>query len=141
MGLFYPFLNDEKVNMVGVEAGGKGVDTGQHAASLNAGRPGVLHGNRTYLLQDSDGQIIEAHSISAGLDYPGVGPEHAWLLDGQIVALVSTVVMMGAVNAYDTIPFWFILAGAQVIPLTLKKRHSLRSLDGDSRGWSHAHAG
>ncbi len=70
-----------------------------------------------------------------------IGPEHAWLLDGQIVALVSTVVMMGAVNAYDTIPFWFILAGAQVIPLTLKKRHALRSLDGDSRGWSHAHAG
>jgi tryptophan synthase beta chain len=89
MGLFYPFLNDQKVNMVGVEAGGKGIDTGQHAASLNAGRPGVLHGNRTYLLQDDDGQIIEAHSISAGLDYPGIGPEHAWLHEAGRVLYVS----------------------------------------------------
>ena len=89
MGLFYTFLNDQEVSMVGVEAGGKGIDTGQHAASLNAGRPGVLHGNRTYLLQDSDGQIIEAHSISAGLDYPGVGPEHAWLHETGRVRYVS----------------------------------------------------
>jgi len=89
MGLFYPFLNDQKVNMVGVEAGGKGIDTGQHAASLNAGRPGVLHGNRTYLLQNDDGQIIEAHSISAGLDYPGIGPEHAWLHEAGRVLYVS----------------------------------------------------
>lgn len=89
MGLFYPFLSDPKVNMVGVEAGGKGIDTGRHAASLNAGRPGVLHGNRTYLLQDNDGQIIEAHSISAGLDYPGIGPEHAWLHEAGRVLYVS----------------------------------------------------
>ena len=89
MGLFYPFLDDQKVNMVGVEAGGKGIDTGQHAASLNAGRPGVLHGNRTYLLQNDDGQIIEAHSISAGLDYPGIGPEHAWLHESGRVLYVS----------------------------------------------------
>ena len=89
MGLFYPFLNDQKVNMVGVEAGGKGIDTGQHAASLNAGRPGVLHGNRTYLLQNDDGQLIEAHSISAGLDYPGIGPEHAWLHEAGRVLYVS----------------------------------------------------
>ena len=89
MGLFYPFLNDQKVNMGGVEAGGKGIDTGQHAASLNAGRPGVLHGNRTYLLQDDDGQIIEAHSISAGLDYPGIGPEDARLHEAGRVLYVS----------------------------------------------------
>jgi tryptophan synthase beta chain len=81
MGLFYPFLDDASVAMHGVEAAGKGVDTEEHAASLTKGRPGVLHGNRTYLLQDDFGQILEAHSISAGLDYPGVGPEHSWLHD------------------------------------------------------------
>ncbi|MBX9748478.1 MAG: tryptophan synthase subunit beta [Roseococcus sp.] len=79
MGLFYPFLDDPSVRMLGVEAGGHGVDTPEHAASLTGGRPGVLHGNRTYLLQDENGQILEGHSISAGLDYPGVGPEHSWL--------------------------------------------------------------
>jgi tryptophan synthase beta chain len=79
IGLFHPFLEDEGVRMIGVEAGGHGVNTGQHAASLTGGRPGVLHGNRTYLLQDQNGQIIDAHSISAGLDYPGIGPEHAFL--------------------------------------------------------------
>ncbi len=81
MGLFHPFLDDPSVKMIGVEAGGHGIETGQHAASLNGGRPGILHGNRTYLLQNADGQITEAHSISAGLDYPGIGPEHAWLKD------------------------------------------------------------
>jgi tryptophan synthase beta chain len=82
MGLFYPFLDDPEVGIIGVEAGGKGVDeTMQHCASLTGGRAGVLHGNRTYLLQDEDGQILEGHSISAGLDYPGIGPEHAWLKD------------------------------------------------------------
>ena len=81
MGLFYPFIDDASVRLVGVEAGGLGLDTGKHAASLSAGVPGVLHGNRTYLLEDDDGQIIETHSISAGLDYPGVGPEHAHLKD------------------------------------------------------------
>ncbi len=81
MGLFYPFIDDREVRMVGVEAGGLGVETGKHAAPLTAGRPGVLHGNRTYLMEDEDGQILETHSISAGLDYPGVGPEHAWLKD------------------------------------------------------------
>jgi tryptophan synthase beta chain len=79
MGLFFPFLDDPSVEMHGVEAGGHGVDTPEHAASLTGGRPGVLHGNRTYLLQDEHGQILEGHSISAGLDYPGVGPEHSWL--------------------------------------------------------------
>ncbi len=81
IGLFYPFLDDEDVVVYGVEAGGDGLDSGRHAAPLCAGRPGVLHGNRTYLMEDDDGQIIETHSISAGLDYPGVGPEHAWLKD------------------------------------------------------------
>ncbi|MBM3566843.1 MAG: tryptophan synthase subunit beta, partial [Alphaproteobacteria bacterium] len=81
MGLFHPFLDEPSVRIVGVEAAGEGVKTGKHAASLTAGRPGVLHGNRTYLLQDADGQIQEAHSISAGLDYPGIGPEHSWLKD------------------------------------------------------------
>jgi tryptophan synthase beta chain len=81
MGLFYPFLEDEGVRLIGVEAAGKGLDTPDHAASLNGGKPGILHGNRTYLLQDADGQITEGHSISAGLDYPGIGPEHAFLHD------------------------------------------------------------
>jgi tryptophan synthase beta chain len=81
IGLFHPFLADEGVRLVGVEAAGHGITTDKHAASLTGGRPGVLHGNKTYLLQDADGQIIDAHSISAGLDYPGIGPEHAWLHD------------------------------------------------------------
>ena len=81
MGLFHPFLDDTDVGLIGVEAGGLGLDTDKHAASLTGGRPGVLHGNRTYLLQNDDGQITEAHSISAGLDYPGIGPEHSWLHD------------------------------------------------------------
>jgi tryptophan synthase beta chain len=89
MGLFHPFLDDPSVRMIGVEAGGHGIETGKHAASLNGGVPGVLHGNRTYLLQDDDGQIIDAHSISAGLDYPGIGPEHAWLNDTGRVKYVS----------------------------------------------------
>ncbi len=81
IGLFHPFLDDPSVRLIGVEAAGHGLDSGAHAASLSRGRPGVLHGNRTYLLQDEDGQIQEAHSISAGLDYPGIGPEHSWLHD------------------------------------------------------------
>jgi tryptophan synthase beta chain len=81
MGIFYPYIEDKSVRLVGVEAAGHGLETGKHAATLATGKPGVLHGNRTYLLQDDHGQIIETHSISAGLDYPGVGPEHAWLKD------------------------------------------------------------
>jgi tryptophan synthase beta chain len=81
IGMFYPFINDPSVRLVGVEAGGEGVETGRHAASVGGGRPGVLHGSMSYINQDEDGQIIETHSISAGLDYPGVGPEHAWLRD------------------------------------------------------------
>ena len=89
IGLFYPFLDDRDVRIIGVEAGGEGVETGRHAASLSNGTPGVLHGNRTYLLQDDDGQIADAHSISAGLDYPGIGPEHAWLHEQGRVDYVS----------------------------------------------------
>ena len=92
MGIFYPYLDRDNVKLVGVEAAGQGLETGRHAASLVAGRPGVLHGNRTYLLQDADGQIKETHSVSAGLDYPGVGPEHAWLKDSgraQYVAVTD----------------------------------------------------
>ncbi len=89
MGLFHPFLDDHEVNIIGVEAGGHGLDTPDHAASLAGGEPGILHGNRTYLLQDDDGQIIEGHSISAGLDYPGIGPEHAFLRDSGRVTYVS----------------------------------------------------
>jgi tryptophan synthase beta chain len=81
IGLFHPFIDDTSVKMYGVEAAGDGVETGRHSVTLGAGRPGVLHGNRTYLIADDHGQIIETHSISAGLDYPGVGPEHAWLKD------------------------------------------------------------
>jgi tryptophan synthase beta chain len=88
IGLFYDFLDDEDVTIYAVEAAGKGIETGEHAASLSAGKPGVLHGNRTYLLQDEDGQITEAHSISAGLDYPGIGPEHSWLHDSGRVNYV-----------------------------------------------------
>jgi tryptophan synthase beta chain len=91
IGLFHPFLDDREVEIYGVEAAGHGLHTGLHAASLTGGRPGVLHGNRTYLLQDEDGQIAEAHSISAGLDYPGIGPEHAWLHDvGRVTYLSAT---------------------------------------------------
>ena len=89
MGLFYPFLDDTDVRIIGVEAAGHGIETGAHAASLTGGRPGVLHGNRTFLLQDDDGQILDAHSISAGLDYPGIGPEHSWLHESGRVEYVS----------------------------------------------------
>ena len=91
IGLFHPFLNDEGVALYGVEAAGKGMHTSEHAAAINGGRPGVLHGNKTYLLQDREGQITEAHSISAGLDYPGIGPEHSWLHDvGRAKYLTAT---------------------------------------------------
>ena len=96
IGLFHPFLADESVALYGVEAAGAGIDTGKHSAPLTAGKPGVLHGNRTYLMEDNNGQIIETHSISAGLDYPGVGPEHAWLKDigrAQYVAVTDDEAM------------------------------------------------
>jgi tryptophan synthase beta chain len=98
IGLFYPFIDDREVAMYGVEAAGDGIETGRHSAPLSAGRPGVLHGNRTYLMEDEDGDIIETHSISAGLDYPGVGPEHAWLKDAgraQYVGITDDEAMHG----------------------------------------------
>ena len=98
IGLFYPFIDDSSVQMIGVEAAGDGIETGRHSAPLSAGRPGVLHGNRTYLMADDDGEIIETHSISAGLDYPGVGPEHAWLQDtgrAQYVSITDDEALQG----------------------------------------------
>jgi tryptophan synthase beta chain len=89
MGIFYPYIKHGKTRLIGVEAAGEGLASGKHAASLCAGRPGVLHGNRTYLLQDANGQITETHSVSAGLDYPGVGPEHAWLKDSKRAEYVA----------------------------------------------------
>ncbi len=100
MGLFYPFLDDD-VRIIAVEASGAGIKTGKHAASLNAGSPGVLHGNRTFLLQNNDGQIMDAHSISAGLDYPGIGPEHAWLHDIGRAEYVS-ITDREAIDAFQT---------------------------------------
>ena len=102
IGLFHPFLEDESVAMYGVEAGGHGLASGQHAAPLNAGSPVVLHGNRTYLMQDENGQIVETHSISAGLDYPGVGPEHAWLKDSGRAEYVAAT-DDEALNAFHTL--------------------------------------
>jgi tryptophan synthase beta chain len=102
MGIFFSYIPDERVRLIGVEAGGLGIATGKHAASLTAGSPGVLHGNRTYLMQDADGQIQETHSISAGLDYPGVGPEHAWLKDTKRAEYV-TVTDDEALSAFHTL--------------------------------------
>lgn len=102
IGLFYPFLNDESVAIYGVEAGGKGLDTGEHSASLIAGKPGILHGNRTYLLCDDQGQVKDTHSVSAGLDYPGVGPEHAYLKDTHRVVYES-ITDMEALDAFRTL--------------------------------------
>ncbi|MBI5238531.1 MAG: tryptophan synthase subunit beta [Deltaproteobacteria bacterium] len=102
IGIFHPFLNNKKVKMIGVEAGGEGIKTGRHAASISGGRPGVLHGNKTYLLQDKDGQIIDTHSISAGLDYPGVGPEHAYLHDTGRVEY-ETITDKEALDGFKTL--------------------------------------
>ena len=102
MGIFYPYINDRSVRLIGVEAAGHGIETGMHSASLTCGRPGVLHGNRTYLLQDENGQVIETHSVSAGLDYPGVGPEHAWLKDSGRAEYV-TITDDEALAAFHTL--------------------------------------
>jgi len=102
MGAFYPYIEDKSVRLIGVEAGGLGLASGKHAATLCAGKPGVLHGNRTYLIQDENGQIIETHSIAAGLDYPGVGPEHAWLKDSGRAEYVS-ITDDEALNAFHTL--------------------------------------
>ena len=118
MGLFHPFLDDAGVAIYGVEAGGEGVETGKHAASLTGGRPGVLHGNRTYLLQDGDGQIIDAHSISAGLDYPGIGPEHSWLHEMKRVNYVSA-------TDYEALDAFQLLSKLEGIIPALEPAHAL----------------
>ena len=118
IGLFHSFLEDESVAMYGVEAGGHGISTNQHAAPLTAGTPGVLHGNRTYLMQDSDGQIMHTHSISAGLDYPGVGPEHAWLKD---IGRVSYVVA----NDDEALRAFHMLTRVEGIMPALESSHAL----------------
>jgi len=121
IGLFHPFLDDEGVRLFGVEASGHGLETGLHAAAINGGRPGVLHGNRTYLLQDPDGQITEAHSISAGLDYPGIGPEHAFLHD------VGRVTYLSATDD-ETVAAFTLLARLEGILPALESAHALARL-------------
>ena len=118
MGLFYPYIPDENVRLIGVEAAGHGLESGKHAATLCAGRPGVLHGNRTYLMQDDNGQIIETHSISAGLDYPGVGPEHAWLKDSGRAEYV-------AVTDDEALAAFHQLCRLEVIIPALESSHAL----------------
>lgn len=126
IGLFHPFLDDGDVAMVGVEAAGKGIDTKEHAASLTGGAPGILHGNKTYLLQDEDGQITEAHSISAGLDYPGIGPEHSWLHEsGRVEYLPIT-----DTQALDAFQLCCKLEG--IIP-ALESSHALAALETKAR--------
>ncbi len=118
IGLFHPFLDDPDVSIYGVEAGGDGVETGRHAAPLSAGVPGVLHGNRTYLMQDEDGQIVGTHSVSAGLDYPGVGPEHAWLKD---IGRVNYV----AANDRETLDGFHLLTRTEGIIPALESAHAI----------------
>ena len=132
MGLFHPFLDDDGVELVGVEAAGRGIETGEHAASLAAGRPGVLHGNRTYLLQSDDGQIAEAHSISAGLDYPGIGPEHAWLNDSGRVKYVS------ATDA-ETLEAFQLCARLEGIIPALEPSHALAHVGAIAGGLAEDH--
>ncbi|MET4896033.1 tryptophan synthase subunit beta [Sphingomonadaceae bacterium jetA1] len=121
IGLFHPFLDEADVAMLGIEAAGHGLDTAQHAASLNGGKPGILHGNKTYLLQDEDGQITEAHSISAGLDYPGIGPEHSWLND------TGRVVYEGVTDAEALEAFQLCCQVEGIIP-ALESSHALAGL-------------
>ncbi len=118
IGLFYPFIGDLQVAMYGVEAAGDGIDTGHHAASLCAGHPGVLHGNRTYLIEDDNGQILETHSIAAGLDYPGVGPEHAWLKD-------TGRAQYAAVNDEEALDAFHVLTRAEGIIPALESSHAV----------------
>ena len=118
IGLFYPFLQDSPVRLIGVEAGGQGLQSGRHAAPLSAGKPGVLHGNRTYLMEDENGQINPTHSISAGLDYPGVGPEHAWLKDSGRVEYV-------AVNDSEAVAAFHDLTRTEGIMPALESSHAL----------------
>jgi len=131
IGAFHPFLEDKEVALYGIEAGGDGVETGRHAAPLTAGRPGVLHGNRTYLMEDDAGQIIETHSVSAGLDYPGVGPEHAWLKDiGRVIYDAATDSRRRIADRFNADPARkllvpYITAGDPDLDTTLALMHTL----------------
>jgi len=118
IGIFHPYIPHESVKLVGVEAAGEGIETGRHAASLSAGTPGVLHGNRTYLLQDANGQIVDTHSVSAGLDYPGVGPEHAWLKDSGRASYV-------AINDAETLDAFHTCCRIEGIIPALETSHAL----------------
>ena len=122
IGLFHPFLADDTVKMFGVEAGGYGIESGQHAAPLNVGEPGILHGNKTYLMQDTNGQVIETHSVSAGLDYPGVGPEHSWLKDIDRVEYV-------AINDQEALSAFRQLTQIEGIMPALESSHALAYAD------------
>jgi tryptophan synthase beta chain len=122
IGIFHPFLNDESVRLYGVEAAGSGIETGRHAAAINGGRPGVLHGSLSYLLQDREGQVTEAHSISAGLDYPGIGPEHSWLHDvGRATYLTATDL--------DSLDAFKLCAELEGILPAIESAHALARLD------------
>jgi tryptophan synthase beta chain len=122
MGLFHPFLNDEAVRLYGVEAAGEGIGADRHAAAINGGRPGVLHGSLSYLLQDKEGQVTEAHSISAGLDYPGIGPEHSWLHDvGRATYLTAT--------DQDSLDAFKLCAELEGILPAIESAHALARLD------------
>ncbi|MCA3149685.1 MAG: pyridoxal-phosphate dependent enzyme, partial [Rhodocyclaceae bacterium] len=118
MGIFHPYIDVEGVRLIGVEAGGSGVATGKHAAPLSAGRPGVLHGTRTYLMQNEDGQIMDTHSVSAGLDYPGVGPEHSWLKDLGRAEYV-------AINDDEALEAFHLLCRLEGIIPALESAHAL----------------
>jgi tryptophan synthase beta chain len=128
MGIFTAFLHDSAVELVGVEAAGEGLATGRHAASLMAGRPGVLHGSRSYLLQDADGQVLPAHSISAGLDYPGVGPEHAHLRD-------SGRVMYGTADDHHAVAAFHVLGQLEGILPALESAHALAWIVASAGRW------
>ena len=130
MGIFYPYIEFEKTRLIGVEAAGQGIETGKHAASLTAGTPGVLHGNRTYLLQDANGQITETHSVSAGLDYPGVGPEHAYLKDigrAEYVSITDTEAMKAFHHLCRTEGIIPALESAHAVAQAMKMAPSMRS--------------
>ena len=131
MGIFYPFVGDEAVELIGVEAAGEGLASGRHAASLTAGRPGVLHGSFSYLLQDEDGQVAPAHSVSAGLDYPGVGPEHSYLKESGRAQYVS-VTDQQALQAFET------LARTEGIIPALESAHAVAYVDENGARWSDA---
>jgi tryptophan synthase beta chain len=129
MGIFHAFVGDEDVELIGVEAAGKGLETGEHSASLQRGKPGVLHGTLSYLLQDEHGQVHPAHSISAGLDYPGVGPEHAWLKDSGRATYVSC-------TDDESLRGFELLARMEGVIPALETAHAVSWIDANRGRWS-----